>query len=251
MDKRGIMEQITIVTGGSRGIGAAIARLCGANDHKVCVVYRGGADAAQDVVDAITQDGGTAIAVQADTAIEADVMRLFETVDRDLGRLTGLVNNAGVHGPRGRLEALTGAEIDDVLRINVMGYFLCAREAVKRMSTGHGGAGGSIVNISSGSATSGSPHEGILYGASKGAVNSLTMGLAQEVGGEGIRVNAVSPGITVPGMPPPEKVERAVRAVPMGRAGQAEEIAEAVLWLLSDKASYTSAANIRVGGGRP
>ncbi|MDH3702089.1 MAG: SDR family oxidoreductase [Alphaproteobacteria bacterium] len=245
------MEQITIVTGGSRGIGAAIARLCGANDHKVCVVYRGGADAAQDVVDAITQDGGTAIAVQADTAIEADVMRLFETVDRDLGRLTGLVNNAGVHGPRGRLEALTGAEIDDVLRINVMGYFLCAREAVKRMSTGHGGAGGSIVNISSGSATSGSPHEGILYGASKGAVNSLTMGLAQEVGGEGIRVNAVSPGITVPGMPPPEKVERAVRAVPMGRAGQAEEIAEAVLWLLSDKASYTSAANIRVGGGRP
>lgn len=245
------MEQITIVTGGSRGIGAAIARLCGANSHKVCVVYRGGADAAQDVVDAITQDGGSAIAVQADTAIEADVMRLFETVDRDLGRLTGLVNNAGVHGPRGRLEALTGAEIDDVLKINVMGYFLCAREAVRRMSTGHGGAGGSIVNISSGSATSGSPHEGILYGASKGAVNSLTMGLAQEVGGEGIRVNAVSPGITVPGMPPPEKVERAVRAVPMGRAGQAEEIAEAVLWLLSDKASYTSAANIRVGGGRP
>jgi NAD(P)-dependent dehydrogenase (short-subunit alcohol dehydrogenase family) len=119
------------------------------------------------------------------------------------------------------------------------------------MSTGHGGAGGSIVNISSGSATSGSPHEGILYGASKGAVNSLTMGLAQEVGSEGIRVNAVSPGITVPGMPPPEKVERAVRAVPMGRAGQADEIAEAVLWLLSDKASYTSAANIRVGGGRP
>ncbi len=245
------MEHVTIVTGGSRGIGAAIARLCGATGHKVCVVYRSGADGAQDVVDAIAKDGGTAIAVQADTAIEGDVMRLFETVDRDLGGLTGLVNNAGIHGPRGRLEAVTAGEIEDVLKINVMGYFLCAREAVKRMSTGHGGSGGSIVNISSGSATSGSPHEGILYGASKGAVNSLTMGLAQEVGGEGIRVNAVSPGITVPGMPPPEKVERAVRAVPMGRAGQAEEIAEAVLWLLSDKASYTSAANIRVGGGRP
>jgi len=245
------MEHVTIVTGGSRGIGAATARLCGANGHKVCVVYRGGADSAQDVVDAIAKDGGTAIAVQADTASEGDVMRLFETVDRDLGRLTGLVNNAGIHGPRGRLEAVTAGEIEDVLKINVMGYFLCAREAVKRMSTGHGGSGGAIVNISSGSATSGSPHEGILYGASKGAVNSLTMGLAQEVGGEGIRVNAVSPGITVPGMPPPEKVERAVRAVPMGRAGRADEIAEAVLWLLSDKASYTSAANIRVGGGRP
>ena len=245
------MEQITIVTGGSRGIGAAVATLCGANGHKVCVVYRSGADAAQDVVSAIEQTGGTAIAAQADTAAESDVMRLFETVDSAFGRPTGLVNNAGIHGPRGKLEALTGGDIEEVLKINVMGYFLCAREAVRRMSTGHGGGGGSIVNISSGSATSGSPHEGILYGASKGAVNSLTTGLAQEVGAQGIRVNAVSPGITVPGMPPPEKVERAVRAVPMGRAGRADEIAEAVLWLLSDKASYTSAANIRVGGGRP
>ncbi len=245
------MEHVTIVTGGSRSIGAATARLCGISGHKVCVVYRGGAEAAQDVVKAIMQEGGSAIAVQADTAIESDVVHLFETVDREFGRLTGLVNNAGIHGPRGRLEALTGAAIEDVLKINVMGYFLCAREAVKRMSTNHGGIGGSIVNISSGSATSGSPHEGILYGASKGAVNSLTTGLAQEVGGEGIRVNAVSPGITVPGMPPPETVDRAVQSVPMARAGRAEEIAEAVLWLLSDKSSYTSAANIRVGGGKP
>jgi len=202
-------------------------------------------------VAAIKADGGQAIAVQADTANEADVVRLFETVDRELGRVTGLVNNAGIHGPRGRLENLAGADIEAVLKVDVAGYFLCAREAVKRMSTRHGGNGGAIVNVSSGSANTGSPNEGILYGASKGAVNTLTTGLAQEVAKDGIRVNTVSPGLTSPGMPPAEKVAEIAPRLPMGRAGKPEEIAEAICWLLSEKASYTSAANVRVGGGRP
>lgn len=245
------MPPITIVTGGSRGIGAATARLCGDYGHAVCVVYRSEAALADEVAATIKAAGGKAIAVQADTANEADVVRLFETVDRDLGRVTGLVNNAGIHGPRGRLENLTGADIEAVLQVNVAGYFLCAREAVKRMSTQHGGSGGAIVNVSSGSANSGSPNEGILYGASKGAVNTLTTGLAQEVAKDGIRVNTVSPGVTSPGMPPAEKVAEIAPRLPMGRAGRPEEIAEAICWLLSDKASYTSAANVRVGGGRP
>jgi NAD(P)-dependent dehydrogenase (short-subunit alcohol dehydrogenase family) len=245
------MQPITIVTGASRGIGAATARLCAGYGHMVCVAYRSEAAKAQSVVGSIEKAGGKAIAVQVDTGVEADVVRLFETVDRQLGRVTGLVNNAGTHGPRGRLEALAATDIEAVLRVNVMGYFLCAREAVRRMSTRHGGQGGSIVNISSGSANNGSPNEGILYAASKGAVNSLTIGLAQEVAKDGIRVNTVSPGLTSPGMPPPEKVAELAPRLPMGRAGRPEEIAEAICWLLSDKASYTSAANLRVGGGRP
>jgi NAD(P)-dependent dehydrogenase (short-subunit alcohol dehydrogenase family) len=245
------MQPITIVTGGSRGIGAATARLCGSYGHAVCVAYRSGATAAEEIAGAITAAGGKAIAVQVDTADEASVVRMFETVDRELGRVTGLVNNAGIHGPRGRLENLTSADIEAVLRVNVAGYFLCAREAVKRMSTQHRGNGGAIVNVSSGSANNGSPNEGILYGASKGAVNSLTIGLAQEVAKDGIRVNTVSPGLTSPGMPPAEKVAELAPRLPMGRAGRPEEIAEAICWLLSDKASYTSAANLRVGGGRP
>ena len=245
------MKQITIVTGGSRGIGAATARLCGANGHTVCVAYRSEADLANQVAADIEKAGGAALPVQADTAAEADVLRLFETVDKELGPVTGLVNNAGIHGPRARLEDLPAEAIESVINVNVMGYFLCAREAVRRMSTARGGPGGAIVNVSSGSAISGSPGEGILYGASKGAVNTLTAGLSQEVAGEGIRVNTVSPGLTAPGMPPPEKVEQLGPKLPMGRAGRPEEIAEAIYWLLTDKASYTSGANIRVGGGKP
>lgn len=245
------MPPITIVTGGSRGIGAATARLCGAYGHAVCVVYRSEEKLASDIAASIASEGGKAIAVQADTGNEADILRLFDTVDRDLGPVTGLVNNAGIHGPRGPVEKLPAADIDAVLRVNVAGYFLCAREAIKRMSTAHGGSGGSIVNVSSGSANNGSPNEGVLYAASKGAVNSLTIGLAQEVAKHGIRVNTVSPGLTSPGMPPAEKVAELAPRLPMGRAGRPEEIAEAICWLLSDKASYTSAANLRVGGGRP
>lgn len=245
------MRHVTIVTGGSRGIGAATARLCAGYGHSVCIAYKSDDEKAGDVVRAIEAAGGKAIAVRTDTSVETDVKRLFQTVDRELGLLTGLVNNAGIHGPRGRLDALGSADIEAVLRVNVAGYFLCAREAVKRMSTRAGGQGGSIVNVSSGSANNGSPNEGVLYAASKGAVNSLTIGLAQEVAKEGIRVNTVSPGLTSPGMPPAEKVAELAPRLPMGRAGRPEEIAEAICWLLSDKASYTSAANLRVGGGRP
>lgn len=245
------MQPITIVTGGSRGIGAATARLCGGYGHAVCVAYRSEGGLAGEIAAGIVAAGGKAIAVQVDTADESSVIRLFETVDRELGPVTGLVNNAGIHGPRGRLENLSARDIDAVLKINVAGYFLCTREAVKRMSRQHGGNGGSIVNVSSGSANNGSPNEGILYAASKGAVNSLTIGLAQETAKDGIRVNTVSPGLTSPGMPPAEKVAELAPRLPMGRAGRPEEIAEAICWLLSDKASYTSAANLRVGGGRP
>jgi NAD(P)-dependent dehydrogenase (short-subunit alcohol dehydrogenase family) len=245
------MQHVTIVTGGSRGIGAATARLCASYGHFVCVAYKSADEKAKTVVKAIETAGGKAIAVKTDTSVEADVVRLFQTVDRELGLLTGLVNNAAMHGPRGRLDGLDASDIEAVLRVNVSGYFLCAREAVKRMSTHRGGQGGSIVNISSGSANNGSPNEGILYAASKGAVNSLTIGLAQEVAKEGIRVNTVSPGLTSPGMPPQEKVAEIAPRLPMGRAGRPEEIAEAICWLLSEKASYTSAANLRVGGGRP
>jgi len=244
-------DRITLVTGASRGIGAAAARLLAAAGHAVAVNYQASADKAEAVVAEVIAAGGTAIAVQADTAVEADVIRLFETVDRELGPLTGLVNNAGVHGPRDRIDGLTDADIARVLDVNVRGYFLCAIEAVKRMSTKHGGQGGGIVNISSGSAKLGDPGQGVLYAASKGAVDSFNLGLAQEVGGEGIRVNAVSPGLTETDMPPREKLDTAVTVVPMGRTGEPEEIAEAVVWLLSDAASYVAGASIRVSGGRP
>lgn len=244
------MTNVTIITGASRGIGAAAAKLCADAGHAVCVNYQASAEKAEAVVAEIVAAGGKAIAVQANTANEADVMRLFDTAQAELGAISGLVNNAGVHGPRGRLDDLSVAEIEDVLDVNVLGCFLCAREAVKRMSTKHGGQGGAIVNISSGAATAGGPNDGILYAASKGAVNSLTIGLAQEVAGEGIRVNTVAPGLTETDMPG-EKLKTLGPGLPMGRPGQPIEAAEAIFWLLTDKASYVSGANLRVGGGKP
>jgi NAD(P)-dependent dehydrogenase (short-subunit alcohol dehydrogenase family) len=244
------MGEVTIITGGSRGIGAATARLCAAAGHAVCVNYRDNEAAAQAVVAEVEKAGAKAIAVQADTSVEADVVRLFESAESELGPITGLVNNAGVHGLRGRVEALSADDISHVLAVNVTGYFVCAREAIKRMSTKHGGKGGAIVNISSGAAKLGGPGEGVLYAASKGAVNSLTVGLSQEIAGEGIRVNAVAPGLTRTDMPSPDKLETGGPGIPIGRVAEPEEIAEAVMWLLSEKASYTTGANIRVGGGR-
>ncbi|MBT7248937.1 MAG: SDR family oxidoreductase [Rhodospirillaceae bacterium] len=244
------MTNVTIITGASRGIGAAAAKLCADAGHAVCVNYQASAEKAEAVVAEIVAADGKAIAVQANTANEADVMRLFDTAQTELGAISGLVNNAGVHGPRGRLDDLSVAEIEDVLDVNVLGCFLCAREAVKRMSTKHGGQGGAIVNISSGAATAGGPNDGILYAASKGAVNSLTIGLAQEVAGEGIRVNTVAPGLTETDMPG-EKLKTLGPGLPMGRPGQPIEVAEAIVWLLTDKASYVSGANLRVGGGKP
>lgn len=243
--------KVTLVTGASRGIGAAVAKACALEGHAVAVNYVASKDAAEEIVRAIEGAGGQAIAVQADTADEAQVIRMFETVDAELGPLTGLVNNAGIHGPRKRVDEQADADIERVLDVNVRGYFLCAREAVKRMSTKHGGHGGAIVNVSSGAATIGGPGQGVLYATSKGAVNSLTIGLSQEVAGEGIRVNAVAPGMTETDMPGADRLAQQAALIPIGRVAVPEEVAEAVVWLLSDKASYVAGANLRVGGGRP
>ena len=244
------MERITLITGGSRGIGSAAAMLCAEAGHAVAVNYVTNADKAEAVAATIRDAGGIAMTVQADTGDEAQVERMFNAVTAKLGLITGLVNNAGVHGPRGRLDELTNNEIQAVLNTNVLGCFLCARAAVKRMSTKHGGDGGAIVNVSSGSAHLGAPNDGILYAASKGAVNSLTIGLSQEVAREGIRVNTVAPGLTETDMPTMEVLERMGPQLPAGRVGQPEEIGEAIVWLLSDAASYVNGANLRVSGGR-
>lgn len=243
--------KVTLVTGASRGIGAAVAKALAAEGHAVAVNYVAGEEAADEVVRAVEHAGGRAVAVQADTASEADVLRMFGTVEAELGALTGLVNNAGLHGLRRRVDEQEDADIARVLDVNVRGYFLCAREAVKRMSTKHGGGGGVIVNVSSGAANLGSPGQGVLYATSKGAVNSLTIGLSQEVAGEGIRVNTVAPGMTDTDMPGADRLEKQAKLIPMGRVARPEEIAEAVVWLMSDKASYVAGANLRVGGGRP
>lgn len=241
---------VTVVTGGSRGIGAATALLCGRNGHDVCVSYRERADKAEEIVAAIENSGGRAIAVQADTAQKDDVVRLFATVDERLGAITGLVNNAGIYGPRIRVDELESADVERVLAVNVTALFQCSKEAVRRMSTRHGGDGGVIVNVSSIAATLGVPGSGVLYSASKGAVNSLTIGLSQEVASEGIRVNAVSPGLTSTDMPPAERLERDAPNLPIGRAAEPEEVAEAIFWLLTNKASYVAGSNITVSGGR-
>ena len=243
-----------LITGASRGIGAATARLAAARGYAVCVNYRSNAAAAASVVEEIAATGAKAIAVQADVAIESDVVRLFETCDRELGRLTGLVNNAGILETQSRVETIDAARLQRVFAANVTGTFICAREAIKRMSTKHGGAGGSIVNISSRAAQLGSPGEYVDYAASKGAVDTFTIGLAQEVAQEGIRVNAVRPGFIYTDIHAsggePNRVDRVKAFVPMRRGGSADEVAAAILWLLSDDASFTTGGFIEVSGGR-
>lgn len=245
---------IVLITGASRGIGAASARLAASRGYAVCVNYRSNAKAAQSVVVDIERIGGRAIAVQADVAIEQDVIRLFETCDAQLGRLTALVNNAGILETQMRVEAMDAARLQRVLATNVTGCFMCAREAVKRMSTRRGGAGGSIVNLSSRAAVLGSPNEYVDYAASKAAVDTLTIGLAQEVAQEGIRVNAIRAGVIATEIHAsggePGRVDRVKASVPMRRGGTAEEVASAVLWLLSDEASYTTGTFLDVSGGR-
>ncbi len=245
------MAKVAIVTGAGRGIGAAVARLLAANGYAVCVNFRAGREAAERVVAEIEKKEGRAIAVAADVGQSVEVGRLFETVDNELGTVTALVNNAGIHGPRTRVDELELEDLQRVLAVNVVGLIACSQEALRRMSTRHGGSGGAIVNISSGSAYIGNPGSGVQYSVSKGAVNSFTIGLSQEVAGEGIRVNAVSPGLTRTDMPEPAALEEGKSIIPMGRVAEPEEIAEAVLWLLSDKASHVAGANIRVAGGRP
>ena len=248
------MNKIIIITGASRGIGAATARLAGSLGYAVCVNYLSNREAADAVVSLIEKEGGKAISVQADIAQEADILKLFETVDRELGTLTALVNNTGILETHMRLEDMQTDRLSRVFTTNVIGSFLCAREAVKRMSSEHGGAGGAIVNVSSVAARLGSPGEYVDYAASKAAIDTMTMGLAKEVAEFGIRVNAVRPGVVHTDIHAlggePERVERAKEAVPMKRGGQPEEIAKAIMWLLSDEASYTTGALLDVSGGR-
>ena len=244
---------ILLVTGGGRGIGAATARLAAGRGYDVCVNYRTNKDAAARVVSDVEAAGGRAIAVEANVSVEADVVRLFEECDRRLGRLDALVNNAAVLETQKRLDAMDAARITRVLSINVLGPFLCAREAVKRMSTKYGGRGGAIVNVSSGASKLGSPNEYIDYAASKGALDTMTTGLAKEVAQEGIRVNAVRAGHIYTELHAsggePDRVERVKHLVAMKRGGQPEEIARAILWLLSEEASFTTGAFLDVSGG--
>ena len=248
------MAKILLVTGASRGIGAATATLAAARGYDVCVNYRRDNAAAERVVADIVGAGRRAIAVRADVASETDVEKLFGTVDRELGTLTALVNNAGIVEPQMRVERMRAERLMRVFATNIMGCFLCAREAVRRMSTATGGPGGAIVNVSSAAARLGSAGEYVDYAASKGAIDTFTVGLAGEVAEHGIRVNAVRPGFIYTDIHAragdPERVDRVKHFVPLKRGGHPEEVAHAILWLLSDEAAYTTGGFIDVAGGR-
>lgn len=241
---------VLLVTGGSRGIGAATARLGAAMGFDVAVNYKGNKAAADQVVAAIRGIGRKAVAIKGDMRNPRDVTRMFAEVDDTLGRLTHLVYSSGITGPVSRVDSVDDAALDEVIGINVLGAFYCARAAVQRMSTKHGGSGGSIVLLSSMAATIGGAGEFVVYAASKGAIDSMTIGLSREVAAEGIRVNAVAPGLIDTEIQPPGRVDRLGPSVPMGRAGTAEEVAESILFLLSDAAAYVTGTIIRVSGGR-
>ena len=247
-------DRIALITGGSRGIGAATALLAARQGWAVAVNYQANAAAAQAVVDRIRAGGGTAIAVQADVAKEAEVVAMFQAVDAQLGRLTALVNNAGVVDVPARVDEMTGERLRRMFDTNVIGSFVCAREAVRRMSTRRGGAGGAIVNVSSAAARLGSAGQYVDYAAAKGAIDVLTLGLAREVAAEGIRVNAVRPGLIETDIHAsgglPDRVRDLAHQVPMQRGGTAEEVAEAIVWLMSDASPYTTMSLLEVSGGR-
>lgn len=248
------MKPAVLITGASRGIGAATARLAARNGHPVCINYRTGGKQADEIARGIEADGGRAVTVMADMAKEVDIHRMFETCDEAFGPLGGLVNNAGITGHISRVEDIDHDTLEHLLAVNVIGPFLCAREAVKRMSTGHGGNGGTIVNVSSRASELGGPNEFVHYAASKGAIDSFTFGLAKEVAGEGIRVNAVNPGLIDTEIHAragsPDRLERLLPGVPMARIGSADEVAETILWLMSDAASYVTGITVPISGGR-
>lgn len=248
------MEQVLLVTGASRGIGAATALLAASKGYAVAVNYTSNAKAAQDVVSRIRAEGGKAIAVQADVSEEEQVLALFAAVDAQLGRLTAFVNNAGVVDVSARLDEMSVARLKRMFDINVIGAMVCAREAVRRMSTRHGGSGGAIVNVSSAASRLGAPGQYLDYASAKGAIDSFTLGLAKEVAAEGIRVNAVRPGLIDTEIHAsggiPDRVQKLAHLVPMQRGGSAHEVAEAIVWLLSPQASYTTMSLIDVSGGR-
>ena len=248
------MSRSIVITGASRGIGAAAARLAAERGYEVCVVYRVDRPAAESVVEEIERGGGTALAVAADVSHDGAVRDLFRTVDSRLAPLAALVNNAGILETQQRVQKITADRLDRILATNVRGPFLCAREAILRMSTRHGGAGGAIVNVSSVAARLGAAGEYVDYAASKGALDSFTIGLAQEVAAEGIRVNAVRPGYIETDIHAdggePDRIERLAGSIPMRRGGRPEEVAEAILWLLSDEASYVAGTFLDVAGGR-
>ncbi len=246
-------RQVALITGAGRGIGAATAKLFAKKGYAVCINYRSDEKSANELANSIIAQGGKCIIVQADVSCEDDVIRLFTTLDKELGSLSVLVNNAGILKAQSRLEEMTAERINSILVNNVTSYFLCCREAVKRMSTRHGGIGGVIVNVSSTASRSGSPNEYIDYAASKGAVDTLTKGLSIEVASEGIRVNCVRPGLIYTDMHAdggePERIERLKSHIPMQRGGQTSEVAEAIYWLASDKSSFSTGNYLDLAGG--
>ncbi|WP_426576439.1 SDR family oxidoreductase [Xenorhabdus stockiae] len=248
------MQKVTIITGGSRGIGKATALDLAKKGHHVCISYRSRRERAQEVVDMIQSLGQSALAVQMDVTDEQQVTALFQKVEKELGYITGLVNNAGILKSQTTIEHLTAERLSAIFATNITGYFLCAREAVKRMAFRHGGQGGAIVNVSSAAARLGAPYEYIDYAASKGAVDTLTTGLSLEVAAQGIRVNAVRPGLIYTEIHAdggePDRVDRIKDSLPMKRGGQPEEVAAAIAWLLSDDASYVTGNFMDLAGGK-
>lgn len=249
------MSDVAIITGASRGIGAATAKLAARKGFAVCINHRDSATQAQDIADSITAAGGRSIVVQADVSREQDVMRLFETTDHELGRVTALINNAGFTGPSGRrIENVDAQTLHNVFNTNVIAPMLCAREAIRRMSARNGGQGGNIINVSSTATRMGSPNDWVDYAASKGAIDVFTEGLAREVAADQIRVNAVAPGLTDTELHEragaPERLERYMSQVPVKRAATVDEVAETILWLMTESPAYITGAVIPVSGGR-
>jgi len=248
------MDKVILITGGSRGIGAATAILAAQQGYRICINYLTDAAAAHEVLAQVHALGAQAIAVRADVSNEEEIIGLFTRVDEELGPITALVNNAGTVGLKSRVDEMSESRILHTLRTNVLGPILCSRHAVLRMSPRYGGQGGNIVNVSSGAARLGSPNEYVDYAASKGALDTFTLGLSKEVAGEGIRVNAVRPGLIFTEFHAlsgdPGRVSKLESSIPMGRGGRPEEVAEAIIWLLSDKASYATGTFIDLCGGR-